>query len=74
MSKTVLPEIKDRIDMEIFYITCPHRSVLTLDSSVWCDECEDWVDSGDGVGDFTVYLHTDGNIKVCGSGYVEFSE
>lgn len=70
--KFELPIIKNRYDTEIFLIQCEHSAFLLLDSSGWCDECDDWIEGKD-IGDLTVYLHEDGYVKVIGSGYVDFT-
>jgi hypothetical protein len=64
-------EVETSIDETIYVIRCPHRVDLTLEDSVWCDECQEWIE-GDEVGDLTVWWEKDGQINVGGSGYAPY--
>lgn len=61
------------IDILINHVKCDHISTITLDDSMWCKECDDWIDGID-CGEVTIYLHDDGDIKVIGGGYVDDKE
>ena len=55
----------------IFLISCPHILTLSIgEDSVWCEECNEWVESAE-IGRVYAEARDGGvHIEVSGSGYI----
>ena len=65
----MIKDANHRIDSIIYYYDCPHKNGISLDPNIPCRKCGDFIDSKQ-VGDFTICLLDNGEIRIDGGGYV----
>lgn len=61
MSEEVGQTYEATIDLPIYWISCPHMSILHTYELEWCPVCNDWID-GEIVFEISITRYADGSV------------